>query len=953
MTPAQFIAKWQAVELKERSASQPHFLDLCRLLGVPDPISADPTGEEYCFERGATKATGGEGWADVWKRGCFGWEYKGRRADLNAALRQLLQYAGALENPPLLITCDMDRIEVRTNFQNYVSVTHTILLDDLADGAKRDLLRRCFTDPESLKPDRTRTQATKEAAEAFAALAGALAARGIAAREVARFTDRMVFCLFADDVGLLPAGLLDDMLTAAERDPEQFPEFCGELFAAMARQGGGTVAFRRVEWFNGGLFDAPGPPPRLLRDDIRMLRRAAAMDWSHIDPAIFGTLFERFLNPEKRGQIGAFYTDPQQIMQVLRPVLIEPLEAEWAAVRAGIAAAKPTARGQKAARDAFVGFFERLRGLRVLDPACGSGNFLYLALQALKDIEKRARLEAEVFGLHPDFGFGVGPENVLGIEIDEYAAELARLSVWIGEIQWMRRNGFSEGRNPILRNLDTIAHRDALLDAEGREAEWPAAEVIVGNPPFLGTKKQFKGLGVEYSKRLRAAYSGRVPGFSDLVGYWFEKARAQIAVGKARRAGLVATNSIRGGANRQVLDRIEETAGQDIFEAWSDESWVSDGAAVRVSIICFGVPPSGERRLNGAPTQGINADLTPAGGANLTRARVLQENAATGFMGTVKGGDFDIPGQLARDMLQAPTNPNGRRNSDVLFPWINTLDVVRRPRDVWIIDFGVDMPRETAALYEAPYEHVSAHVRPHRTGEGHADPEYKGVRNPTERERWWLFSRALPALRRAIAPLDRYIVTPTVAKHRVFAWRERVIHPDHQVVVIARDDDTTFGILHSRFHEAWALRLGTWLGVGNDPRYTPTTTFETFPFPEGLTPNIPAAATAADPRAQAIAAAARRLNELREAWLNPADLVRREPEVVPGFPDRILPKDDAAAKLLAKRTLTNLYKERPRWLADAHAALDAAVAAAYGWPADISEDDALAALLALNLARAG
>lgn len=749
MTPDEFIAKWQAVELKERSASQPHFLDLCRLLGVPDPISADPTGEEYCFERGATKATGGEGWADVWKRGCFGWEYKGKRADLNGALRQLLQYAGALENPPLLITCDMDRIEVRTNFQNYVSATHVILLHDLADAGKRDLLRRCFTDPESLKPDRTRTQATKEAAEAFAELAGALAARGIPAREVARFTDRMVFCLFADDVGLLPAGLLDDMLTAAERDAEQFPAYCGELFAAMARQGGGTVAFRRVEWFNGGLFDAPEPPPRLLRDDIRMLRRAAAMDWSHIDPAIFGTLFERFLNPEKRGQIGAFYTDPQQIMQVLRPVLIEPLEAEWAAVRTSIASAKPTARGQKAAREAFVGFFERLRGLRVLDPACGSGNFLYLALQALKDIEKRARLEAEVFGLHPDFGFGVGPENVLGIEIDEYAAELARLSVWIGEIQWMRRNGFSEGRNPILRNLDTIAHRDALLDADGREAAWPAAEVIVGNPPFLGGKMLRRSMGDAAVERIFGAYDGRVPREADLVCYWVEKARAQVATGAAKRAGLVTTNSIRGGANRRVLDRVEETPGQAIFEAWSDQDWISDGAAVRVSIVCFGVPPSGTRRLDGREVQAIHADLTGAG-LDLTRARRLGENAGVAFMGDTKGGAFDVPGERAREWLRLPLNPNGRPNADVVKPWRNGMDMTRRHRDMWIIDFGWTMNEGEAALYQAPFEFVEANVKPER------------LKNNRESYRrfWWRHVEPRQGMWSALQNLPRCIVTP-------------------------------------------------------------------------------------------------------------------------------------------------------------------------------------------------
>lgn len=212
-------------------------------------------------------------------------------------------------------------------------------------------------------------------------------------------------------------------------------------------------------------------------------------------------------------------------------------------------------------------------------------------------------------------------------------------------------------------------------------------------------------------------------------------------------------------------------------------------------------------------------------------------------------------------------------------------------------------------------------------------------------------------MRKAIAPLLRYLATPRVAKHRLFSWIPAKVLPDCQLVVIARDDDTTFGILHSKFHELWSLRMGTFLGVGNDPRYTPSSTFETFPFPEGLTPNIPAADYAADPRAQAIAAAAARLNELRENWLNPADLVRREPEVVPGYPDRIVPVDDAAAKELAKRTLTNLYNARPAWLDHAHRALDEAVADAYGWGADfragmLTDDEILARLFHLNQERA-
>ncbi|MGA9623329.1 MAG: hypothetical protein WBQ65_02575 [Bryobacteraceae bacterium] len=284
-------------------------------------------------------------------------------------------------------------------------------------------------------------------------------------------------------------------------------------------------------------------------------------------------------------------------------------------------------------------------------------------------------------------------------------------------------------------------------------------------------------------------------------------------------------------------------------------------------------------------------------------------------------------------------NPNGRPNSDVVKPYVNAEDLVNRPSDAWIIDFGCDMPQDEAAFYQAPFEYALSVVLPER----------QKNRRESYRNYWWRFAEPRPAMRMKLSGLNRYIVTPRVAKYRLFVWFQRPVLPDTAVVVVCRDDDTTFGILHSRFHEAWSLRKCTWLGVGNDPRYTPSTTFETFPFPEGLTPNIPAGDYASDPRALVIADAARSLNQLRENWLNPPELVRREPEVVPGFPDRLIAIDAKAAKELKKRTLTNLYNQRPAWLAQAHERLDSAVAAAYGWPSNIGEEDALRKLLELNL----
>ena len=949
MTPGEFIAKWRDSELKERSGSQEHFIDLCRLLGEPTPAEADPTGDRYCFERGARKDSGGDGWADVWKRHHFAWEYKGRRANLDAAFAQLRQYALALENPPLLIVSDMARFRIRTNWTNSVSETHEFALDDLADAAVRDKLKWAMSDPERLRPGESRQALTERAAATFADLAQSLRERGHAPQAVAHFVNRLVFCMFAEDVGLLPNDMFARMLEQARKRPDEFAALAKDLFGAMSA--GGRVGFEAVDWFNGGLFDDDAALP-LTRPEIETTLEAASLDWSEIDPSILGTLFERGLDPDKRAQLGAHYTDRDKIMRIIEPVIVRPWLVEWERTKSEIAAGLERAdaaksRAARTRQHALVDqrlrvFLERLRNFTVLDPACGSGNFLYLALHALKDLEHRIQLEAEALGLQRAFP-AVGPANVRGIEINAYAAELARVSVWMGEIQWMRRNGFRESRDPILKPLDTIECRDAIMTPDGGEPEWPAVDVVIGNPPFLGGKLLNAGLGEDYVSRIFSVYAGRVPAEADLVCYWFVKAGQHVGAGKVKRVGLVATNSIRGGANRRAL--AVATAGRPIYEAWSDEPWVIDGAAVRVSLVCFGPLEDDrvlERRLDGEGVDAIHADLTAKRGGvgvDLTRAQRLYRNRGVAFMGDTKGGPFDIPGARAREWLQAPANPNGRSNAEVLRPWRNGMDLTRRPADKWIVDFGWNIVREEAALYEAPFQHAQEHVYPIR----------QRNRRQFYRDYWWRHVEPRQGMWRALNGLSRYIATPRVAKHRLFVWLDARVCPDSALIAIARDDDTMFGILHSRFHEAWSLRLGTWLGKGNDPRYTPTTTFETFPFPDGLRPDIPATAYAADPRAIAIADAAHRLVELRDRWLHPPEWVEWEEEPVPGYPRRPVPRDEAAAKELKERTLTILYNLRPQWLLDAHAAVDTAVAAAYGWDEDISEADALRELLALNL----
>jgi len=950
MTPEKFISKWKSAELTERAAAQSHFIDLCALLGVKPPYEDDATDADYAFEKGAQKTGGGNGWADVWKRDCFGWEYKRKGSNLDAALDQLKRYALALDNPPLLIVSDIDRIRIHTNWTATVSKTHEIALADLKNADTRDMLKAVFSAKTvgQLKPGEMRQTLTEEAAKQFAVLAQRLRDRKHDAHEVAHFIQRLVFCMFAEDVKLLPNSMFLRTLQAVRDGSGDWETLSKSLFKAM--KSGGHLGLEKVAYFNGGLFEDAKTLP-LEKADVKLLIDVADKYWGDIDPTIFGTLFERGLDPGKRSQLGAHYTDTDKIMRIVEPVVVRPLKAEWGKLRLQIeeemmraetqdrkktSAAKGDAtKAIKRAKDLYRGYLKRLHDFRVLDPACGSGNFLYLSLHALMDLEHRAGIDVEQMGLPRELP-GVGPENVKGIEINPFAAELARVTIWIGWLQWMRRNSFTSLPEPILSVLDQIENRDALLNADGTEAAWPEADVIVGNPPFLGAKRLLSNLGDNYVATLRRAFRGRVSEMSDLVCFWFEKSRSQIERGSSRFAGLVATNSIRGGGSREVLDTINLSIG--IFDAWSDEPWILDGAAVRVSIVNFG-SISAEKSLNGAPTSRINADLTGAS-ADLTRASRLKENENICFEGGQKYGDFDVDGSVAREWLVLPRNPNRRANSEVLRPYLNAMDLVRRSSDRWIVDFGSNLTEQEASYFEVPFRHVLMQVKP-----GRAD-----MRREIHREYWWRHGWVRQAFENKRAALARYIATPVVAKHRIFAWVPSVVFPSNLVDVVACEDDTAFGVLHSRFHEAWALRMGT--SLEDRPRYTPTTTFETFPFPEGLTPDVPAAQYASDKRAIAIAKAAAELNEKREAWLNPPELVKRVPEVVPGYPDRLLPVDDKAAEILKKRTLTNLYNERPTWLANLHDALDRAVARAYGWAEDISTEEALEKLFALNQERA-
>jgi methylase of polypeptide subunit release factors len=962
MTPEKFIATWKNNSLTERGGAQPHFDDLCELLGVDKPRDLD----NYCFERGAKKSGGGDGWADVWKRGHFAWENKKPGRDLDKALKQLTDYSLQLESPPLLVVCDRERIIIHTAFTGYPDEPREIRIEDLVDDGKRQILKWVFTDPLKLRPEKSTAAVTEEAAQRYAELAETMRQRGQDSNQVAHFLVQCLFCMFAEYEGLLPDKIFTNLLAAAKSDVAKAANRIGKLFKAMQEQRG-EYGNDDIQWFNGGLFKQIAVPT-LTVSDLETLRAASAdMDWRAIDPTIFGTLFERGLG-SKRAALGAHYTDTGTIAKLVEPLVSGPLLLEWQAAREKIAKVAPKfgmvkTRGNKfRANDAlqqgqalYQGFLLRLADFRVLDPACGSGNFLYLALKALRDVEKRAQIEAQELGLQAEVSLQTGPHNILGLEINEFAAELARVTVWIGDIQWCRQNGWPHSLNPILKPLDGIENRDALVNTDGSQAQWPKADVIVGNPPFIGNKRMRGELGKAYVDKVRLAYRDNNLDGVDLVCFWFEKARLQMELGTLQSAGLVSTNSIRDGANRKVLTRILEKSR--IFLAWSDEKWWDNGAAVGVSMTGFGQSLM-KPQLDGVEVAVIHADLTA--GSDVTKASKLRENINRSFQGVTPSASvkrtlreklglptasFNLKGDEARKILQEPATIKGEPMAAVVRPYLGADDITSRPLDRFTINFmGRDKEKE-AASFDKPFAAIS-NVRLHRL--------HTNRFNDFQKYPWWQFGWPRPEMFAALKGLPRYISIPRHAKHYLCAWTHPAVTPGDALVVVARDDDTTIGILQSRIHEVWALRSGS--SLEDRPRYTPTTCFETFPFPEGLTPNIPAAEYAADQNAKAIAIAAQDLFKLRDHYLSPpewTDWIITPEEQAAGFPKRPVAKPGHEADL-KKRTLTNLYNARPAWLALAHETLDKAVAAANGWsdytPA-MEDGEILRRLLELNFAR--
>lgn len=938
---------------------------------------------------------------------------------------QAERYVRALpgdENPPFVIVLDVGHsFEVFADFTQagkaYLPFPNPrafrIRLADLADDAIRARLRLIWTDPAALDPAKRSAEVTREVAGHLAALAKSFEHAGHSPKVVAEFLTRCLFCMFAEDVELLPKHSFTELLDSLPASGEGFEDVLRQLFREMnagTGKGISVVLRKKLLQFNGGLFaDDTVLPINGLQ--LGLLKNAARQHWGSVEPAIFGTLLERALNPDERHQLGAHYTPRAYVERLVLPTVIEPLRAEWGNVR--VAAVTHARAGDlKKARAEVNAFHERLCGVTVLDPACGSGNFLYVALQHLKILEGEVLDAAAQFGENFKLELEthtIDPHQFLGLELNPRAASVAELVLWIGYLQWhFKLHGQRTPPEPILRAFKNIQCRDAVLAYDGdpqpakdehgqpltvwdrqsnktdmvtgravpdetkriplltyanpRPAEWPAADYIIGNPPFIGTSRMREALGDGYAEALRAAYPD-VPESADLVLYWWHKAAGLVRGGKAERFGLITTNSLRQTFARRVVQMhllgVPASAGNALKEphragsseprpakagtpnlslvfAIPDHPWVdtAEGAAVRIAMTVgvAGEHPGellevkeeqpqddGSERVTFTAQRGkISADLTV--GANVNSAQTLKANEGMSCPGVQLMGEGFIATPSEAEELGLGRIEGLEKH---IRPYRNGRDLADIPRGVYVIDlFGLD-EAEVRSRFPQLYQRVLNRVKPERETNNRA----------SYREKWWIFGEPVKTTREALRNLSRFIATVKTAKHRTFQFLDASILPDSKLISFASEDACTLGVLSSRIHCAWALVAGSWLGVGNDPTYVKSASFEKFPFP------------VCSP------AQAERIRQLAEEL----DAHRKRAQAQHGLTltglYNVLEKLRANEPLTPKEKLVH-DKGLVSVLKQLHDDLDRAVADAYGWPWPLSDEEILTRLVALNAERA-
>ena len=1051
LTLQSFVERWSGAQRAERANYQLFLSELCEVLELPrpDPAGPEAAANAYVFERAVRlhrsdgKITTGR--IDLYRRGCFVLECKQygeakpESADLaldftdtpaprsagivrgteawdrkmHEAREQAKLYVESLpldeDPPPFIVTVDVGHsFELFADFSQKGKAylhhpdarTFRIRLRDLLQEGPRERLRAVWLDPHSLDQSKKAAAVTREVAEYLANLAR-LFEKDHEPQLVAAFLSRCLFCMFAEDVGLLPKESFKQLLDSVKDDPRAAVPLLKALFEEMNRGGYSLVLREKLLHFNGGLFASAAVLP-LDGPQLGLLRKAASLEWRHVEPAIFGTLLERALDPAERHKLGAHYTPRAYVERLVLPTVIEPLRDEWENVRAA-AITRATRGDLKGAIKETRAFHHRLCGIRVLDPACGSGNFLYVTLEHMK------RLEGEVLELVESFGDNmrldlagetVDPHQFLGLELNPRAASVAELVLWIGHLQWHHRNrGSTEWPEPVLHAFHNIECRDAVLAYDGkpqpitltmaerkprlpgvsdnivsmyreivngfyceskeredgsftkvpvfayenpRAADWPQADFIVGNPPFIGNKRMRDDLGSGYVETLRRVYPATLEA-SDFVMFWWHKAAELVRSGKCRRFGFITTNSIRQSSNRQVLrhhliqlNETRTTPPLALRMAIPDHPWVesAEGAAVRIAMTVAGLKKpdrSGELRrvIAENPTEDgevlvrlefargvIHPDLTV--GADIGSMPAMKANDGLSFMGVTLVGDFTIaPEELSELGL------GGKKKPDVVKSYLIGKDLTQIPRGVDLIDFFGLEEDQARKNYPELFERLLTTVKPLRDHN----------KRDSYRLKWWIFGEPRTAMRAALADLPRYIATPETSKHRFFVFVPAGVVLDHSAFAFGTDDAFHLGVLSSRMHIVYSLVAGSRLGVGNDPRYRNGNCFDPFPFPE-----------CTEVQKEKIRQLAEELDAHRK---------RAQQQHGLGLTDiyNVLEKLRAGTALTAKEqalhdaalvsTLRHLHDE-----------LDAAVADAYGWPWPLTDEEILERVVALNAARA-
>jgi hypothetical protein len=1028
-----FIQRWQNSAAAERANYQLFLSELCDYLEVPrpNPAVSDNRQNHYVFERPVTfhhpGGSSSAGFIDLYKRGCFVLEAKqgstapeptllfevprrrgagvrgtaGWDEAMLRARNQAEQYAKALPVsdgwPPFLIVVDVGySIELFADFSGtgkaYVpfpdSRTHRIILADLEIELIRTRLRTIWLDPLALDPSRISAKVTRFVAWQLANLARDLESEQHPPEAVASFLMRCIFTFFAEDIHLLPKDSFSNLLATLQDDLQNFKPMVESLWQTMNTGGFSPILREHVLHFNGGLFESVDAIP-LNRKQFDILRIAATAEWKDVEPAIFGTLLERALDERERHRLGAHYTPRAYVERLVIPTVVEPLRQDWRDVQAAALTLERAGKTTEAIA-VLTDFRKRLCSIEVLDPACGSGNFLYVTLEHLKRLEAEINDSLESLGETQqalrETGLTVDPHQLKGIELNPRAAAITDLVLWIGYLQWHFRTwgALSTPPEPVIRRFHNIEYRDALLahdapvpalDEHGnplttwdgltmkkhpvtgedvpdesarrpvlrypnaRRAEWPPADFIVGNPPFLGNWRMRGELGDGYTETLRTVYS-EVPETADYVMYWWHRAAERVRSGQTRRFGFITTKTLSQTLQRRAIipHLTDPSTPASLVFAIPNHPWVdsSDGAAVRIAMtaaeagvsegllwrVAFEEPgeEEGAAKVAFIERRGvIHPDLTV--GPNTTLAVALRGNKGLSCPGVkLHSAGFIVSPEKARELGlgQVPELDHHIRE------YRNGRDLTSRPRGVMVIDlFGLSA-EEARRRFPAAYQWVFDHVKPERDQNN----------RPSYRSNWWIFGEPRANFRPALKGLRRYIATVETSKHRFFVFLDASILPDNMLVNIASSDAFILGVLSSRIHVTWALKAGGRLGLGDDPRYNKTRCFEPFPFPDAI-----------DSARERIRFLGEQLDahRKRQQELHPNLTLTKMYNVLEEL--RAGQPLDAASQLIHDRGLVSVLR-------DLHDDLDNAVAEAYSWPPGLGTEDILFRLVELNSTRA-